>query len=468
MEWKDIHWKEVLDALAQEQIVVPVVGPDVLAVKSPDGRTLPFPLLLATRLAARLSAEERARLPEQPTLHEVAITPKWRGREAEFAADLAEVEEEALKQVLPGVLDQTQPSALRWLAEISDFPLYLTITPDTLFESVLAEVRGLTPKDVRTFYLRRERGKLQGDDKLDLPQGWERPKTGATRVPTLFYLYGRLGTEANFDVTDEQRLELLWRLQHEDYQPERLMRELRNGHILLLGTQMPDWIGRYFIRLLRGQRLVEAGGSVEALADSLVVAPGPPAPFVAFLDAFSQRTRLYRGGGAAQFIEELHRRWLDRCKGDQNKAPKLPPIPEIAAPPRDLEEDGCFISYRRADAQPAAALYQALREAGIPVWLDLEEIHGGDRIDDRIRPNVEGAAFFLPLLSGNTRRQGGYFRREWAWALSHSAYFTGMADRGYLRPIIVDSTPKAELLKDIPTEFASVHIEEWPQGRPTS
>jgi TIR domain-containing protein len=383
------------------------------------------------------------------------ISQKWRKR--------------ALTEVLPRVLDEGRPTPLHRLAEISDFSLYLTTTPDTLFERVLMEVRGLTPEDVCTFYLKEkgEQGKSPRGDTLDLPEGWEQPKPTTTWAPTLFYLFGRLGTEANFEITDEQRLEMLWRLQHGDYQPERLMRELRHGHILLLGTRLPDWMGRYFIRLLRGHRLVESGGSTEALADLLVVAPGPPAPFVAFLDTFSQSTRIYRGGDPAQFIEELHRRWLDQRKATQQKAAKPQPLPDIAPPPRDLEGDGCFISYLREDALAAAALYKALRAAGLPVWLDLEEMRGGDRIDDKIRPNVQHAAFFLPLLSANTRGKGAISGREWNWAIKHNADFTGIADRGYLRPIIVDTTPKDDF-KEVPADFTAVHIEVWPRGEPTA
>jgi hypothetical protein len=292
VDWKEIHWKELLEGSARGRIVVPVVGPDLLTVELADGRNLPFLTVLAARLAAQLPAEERARLSEQPTLHEVAIAPRWKGREAEFAADLAEVQEVALAEVLPRVLDPARPTALRLLAEITDFSLYLTTTSDALLERVLAAVRGLTEKEVRTFYLRRDPAKSRLDEPLDLPRGWEPPNPVASRPPTLFYLFGRLDTEAHFDVTEEQRLEMLWRLQSEDYQPEQLMRELQHGHILLLGTRLPDWIGRYFIRLIRGQRLLETSGGTEAFADSLVVAPGERAPFVAFLDTFSQSTRL--------------------------------------------------------------------------------------------------------------------------------------------------------------------------------
>jgi hypothetical protein len=461
MEWKPIHWKEVLEVSARRH-VVPIIGPDVLVVEYQDRRSVPFPMLLATRLAERLPSEQRRRLPAEPTLHEVAITPQWKGNESDFAAELAQVEEEALSEFLPRVLDGTRPTPLLQLAEITDFPLYLTTTPDTLFEHVLVEVRRLTMPDVHAFHLRKS-GQARGDDTLDLPKGWEWPQRATIRAPTLFYLFGRLGTEANFDVTNEQRLETLWQLQNEDYQPEQLIRELRGAHILLLGTRLPDWIGRYsFLRLVRGQRLVEPGGSTQTLADIVVVNPGQSAQFVAFLEIFSQKTRIYRGGGPGEFINELHDRWR---KVPNPKPIEPPPVSDIA-PPRDLKGDGCFISYLRADASAATALYKALGEAGIPAWLDLAEMRGGDRVDDKILPNVKNAAFFLPLLSANVQEVGGYYRKEWSWALKRNEEFTGISDRGYLRPIIVDSTPKTDF-KDIPREFTDVHIEVWPQGEPT-
>src|SRR6185295_12125856 len=105
MDWKDAHWRELFDAPGRGRIVVPVIGPDLLAVERPDGPALPFPMLLAERLAAQLASDERARLPAAPMLHELALSPRWRGREAEFAVDLADVQEAALEEVLPSMLD---------------------------------------------------------------------------------------------------------------------------------------------------------------------------------------------------------------------------------------------------------------------------------------------------------------------------------------------------------------------------
>jgi hypothetical protein len=253
-------------------------------------------------------------------------------------------------------------------------------------------------------------------------------------------------------------------LRPEDYQPERLIRELRDRYVLLLGTRLPDWIGRQFIRLVRGQRLTETGGSIEALADSLVVAPGAPAPLVAFLDTFSQNTRLYRLGDAEHFVAEFYHRWSNR-----QPPPIPPPAPSITSPPSDLAGAGCFISYIRKDATAATTLYKALAEAGIPVWLDLAEMLGGERFGDKIRRNLEGAKFFLALLSANTSGQSGYFRREWNWAIVHNEKFLALREnhhRYHLCPIILDDTP-IEAFKDLPPDFAEVHIEVCRDGKPT-
>src|ERR1700751_4146505 len=119
MEWKDAHWKQLLESGTRSRIIVPVVGPDLLSVKLSAGTTVPFPMLLAKRLAEQLSVEERAQLPDEPALHEVAVSARWKGRDAQFAADLQEVQDATLAEVLPNVLDSSRPTPLRKLAEIT-------------------------------------------------------------------------------------------------------------------------------------------------------------------------------------------------------------------------------------------------------------------------------------------------------------------------------------------------------------
>ena len=77
-----------------------------------------------------------------------------------------------------------------------------------------------------------------------------------------------------------------------------------------------------------------------------------------------------------------------------------------------------FLSYASQDAEAAARICEALRAAGIEVWLDQSELRGGDAWDRKIRKQIQGCALFVPVISANTQvRLEGYFRLEWRLAV---------------------------------------------------
>ena len=57
---------------------------------------------------------------------------------------------------------------------------------------------------------------------------------------------------------------------------------------------------------------------------------------------------------------------------------------------------------------------EALRAAGIEVWLDKTELRGGDAWDAQIKKQIHECALFVPVISAHTNlRTEGYFRGEW-------------------------------------------------------
>lgn len=73
-----------------------------------------------------------------------------------------------------------------------------------------------------------------------------------------------------------------------------------------------------------------------------------------------------------------------------------------------------FLSYASQDAEAAVRICDALRAAGIEVWLDKSELRGGDAWDAQIKKHIHECALFVPLISAHTNaRIEGYFRREW-------------------------------------------------------
>ena len=64
-----------------------------------------------------------------------------------------------------------------------------------------------------------------------------------------------------------------------------------------------------------------------------------------------------------------------------------------------------FLSYASQDAEPALRICDALRAAGIEVFLDQSELRGGDVWDQKLRHEIHGCALFIPVISANTARR---------------------------------------------------------------
>ena len=87
---------------------------------------------------------------------------------------------------------------------------------------------------------------------------------------------------------------------------------------------------------------------------------------------------------------------------------------EQAVPPRA----SIFLSYAPTDRPAARTIRDALAKAGLEVWLDEEELTGGDAWDAKIKQQIRTCTYFMPIISAATEsRREGYFRREWRLAV---------------------------------------------------
>ena len=98
-----------------------------------------------------------------------------------------------------------------------------------------------------------------------------------------------------------------------------------------------------------------------------------------------------------------------------------------------------FLSYASEDADAAARICAALRDAGIEVWFDRSELRGGDAWDAAIRRQIKACALFIPIISHHSHdRAEGYFRLEWKLAVDRSHLIA--ADKPFLVPVVIDDT----------------------------
>jgi hypothetical protein len=124
--WKDPDWTELL-ACVRKRKVIPVIGEELLQVEI-EGKTVSLYTWMAERLAGVLEVPPG----DPPSLNDVACKCRARNdaMRNSIYTQLSIIADEAKSCMRP-------PIALRQLAEITDFNLFLTTTFDSLMESAL-------------------------------------------------------------------------------------------------------------------------------------------------------------------------------------------------------------------------------------------------------------------------------------------------------------------------------------------
>jgi TolB-like protein/tetratricopeptide (TPR) repeat protein len=112
----------------------------------------------------------------------------------------------------------------------------------------------------------------------------------------------------------------------------------------------------------------------------------------------------------------------------------------------------------------ARQICDALRAAGIEVWLDQSELRGGDAWDRQIRKQIHDCVLFVPIISAHSdARREGYFRREWRLAVERVGDIA--EDVPFLLPVVIDSTP--DTTARVPDRFRDVQWSRLTDGQPS-
>jgi len=427
----DDAWGDLLSFI-EERRVIPIVGPELLLVSTERGPRLLLDWV-AEKLAGRLNVNI-AELPQPYTLNDVVC---W------FLAARGRREEAYVR--LRGIIKDANfepPLALRRLAAITDFDLFVSTTFDSLLETAinLERFAGAPSTDVLSYAPNRV---------TDLPTERDR-----LQRPLVYHLFGKLSASPTYVISDEDLLEFICALQSEHLAPEKLFHELEHSHLLFIGSNFTNWLARLFLRMAKRQRLSDPRDVGEVLADDH---SGQDDRLMAFLQQVSVRTRIYMG--ADRFVEELHERWQARRK----PVAAASSVPARFLPPaREMPDNAVFISYAREDLAAVQQIKAGLEAAGVTTWFDMDRLEGGDDYDRKIQRNIARCSYFIPVVSAATqRRLEGYFRREWSYAMDR---VRNMADGAlFILPVSIDVTTAAEAL--VPDKFKALHFSQLPGGR---
>lgn len=371
----DRFWNRLLKAIEEGQ-VVPIVGSQLLTW---DGQNISQSLqqLVAKRVLEfnKFDATSVTLTPHRE-LHEAVSMLKPTVNLQDLYGDIADALDAVTKEQnfkLPGSIEK--------LAAISSFKLLVTLTPDTLLAQALRK-RVAVNEIVHS-------PNLPTSEASDLAIDWLK-KPGEVN---LLYLFGKAKSTPVFAIHDEDTLEYAHNLLSRGSNvPLRFIGELQQRGLLFIGSNFPDWLSRFLLRLTNQTRLADKKTRAWLVEDGNI-----REELALFLNGFSRETEIISELSPQAFIDELYSRWLVRnsptAASDSAKQNQAPDPLSVAF----------FISYSRATDLPAAEqLYQTMREQGLAeneIWFDRTAIEPGGDFQKLIFEGIHSCRYFLPLIS---------------------------------------------------------------------
>jgi TIR domain/SIR2-like domain len=437
---EDFFWGDLL-AHIRDQVLVPVVGPD-LALVNVDGREQTFTSLIGQRLVE----EYRLRAPAEVTTtgEAVALVLGERGRD----------EVDRLYRVIYDIINDLDPApgdALRDLAAIDDLRLFVSTTPDRLLAKALNTVR---------FQGREETRELSYAPNQSTNAQAKNAQEADPTDTVVLNLFGKAVSSPQYAIHDEDLLEWLCALLTEAASfPDWLSAPLKQRPTLFIGYDIPDWIGRYLLRMSSGDtRLSQRNQQFFFVGSSTAYEPS----LSRFLKTFCRSTLVqHLDTDPIKFVADLRERWE---KQPRSNPPEPGPRPIVS--PVTPGAPSIFISYMREDGDAARRLYDEITKLGGDVFFDDARLLPGDTWEPEILNRIERTVqLFVPVISANTERETeGYVFREWNAAAERALSIMG---RRFIVPVLIDDAPgDPNRLHQIPPDFRRLNFGRAPGGEP--
>jgi hypothetical protein len=433
----DDFWDDILGHIRHRELV-PVAGPDLTVVDAGNAEQT-FTTLIGQRLA------ERYHLPASPGMRTMgeAVTEVLRERGRD--------EVDRVYRVINDIIeDYPAPGEpLRDLAAIADLRLFVSTTPDRLLAQAVNDVR---------FEGRKLTREVAFSPSQPASQRSRNAHEAAATDTVVLSLFGQAAPTPQYAIHEEDRLEWVHALLSDaDSLPDWLDHRLKHQPMLFIGCEIPDWIGRFLLRMSSNGRLWDERKQFFFAGCSSSREPSLSRFFATYC---RQPVVQQLDMDPAAFVAELRARWEEQVAARPRAAVDT-------AGPAAPDASTIFISYMREDADAARRLCDAITSLGGEVWLDERRLSPGDawerEILTRIRRTIK---LFVPIVSGNTERaEEGYVFREWMEALDRSRSIMG---RRFIVPVIIDEDYEGDpsRYRRVPDDFGRLHFGRAPGGDP--
>lgn len=232
--------------------------------------------------------------------------------------------------------------------------------------------------------------------------------------------------------------------------------------MLFIGCEIPDWLGRFLLRLSSTERLSDERKQFFFVGSSNARVPS----LSDFFATYCRRPLVQQlEMEPTAFIAKL----CERCAKQDVSTPQAAGswVPDGCPGPLHPATASIFISYMREDAEAARQLRTAITGLGGEVWLDERRLEAGDEWENEILTAIgETVRLFVPIISAKTEREReGYVFREWAEAVGR---WPRISSGRFIVPVIVDEDYDGDLSRYPKGRkyFGRLHFGNAPAGEP--
>jgi hypothetical protein len=422
--WSDDQWYDFLDDLKSGPgKYIPVIGSELIVVR--DGnKTVNLLQLLSERVAEKLRVRKDD-LSDSPSISD--IVRAYLTRRQSFNLDAPYT---AIVEVLSEE-DWPIPDPVRKLASIRHFSFFLNATFLPYITRALKMERN---------YAVIEKSNIPGKVMEDFE--YDDNKTDLC----VFNLFGSTdlstsGHSISFSVTDDDYLEGMHRLISNP--PKNLSNHLleQKRQLLICGCSFSNWLARFFFySLARTAPLAtEHGLRMRLVAENMT---SRDESLLAFWDRL--KVPVYDGNSAVAFVDELYERWHAMFGNSEDTVESN--LQEYLVEVNPFTNGQIFISYDRHDADAVKIIAKNLKDTGLNVWVDYDNLGCGDLYRARIRSNIQFCSIFIPVISSNAikniEKDGFMYVEEWLYSKEHAELRRdgGMGQLDFIFPICFDSS----------------------------
>jgi hypothetical protein len=259
----------------------------------------------------------------------------------------------------------------------------------------------------------------------------------------VYHLLGKIRKAPDCALWDDEMLAFLRELDQHLRAPGNLSAALHDSHLLFLGMSLDNWLMRFLIQVVKGQRLSELDRDQLYLSESQESVEREHV--VVFFSRLTHQLRIIPVP-PREFIADLARRWRERNPQNPDEVTLMKQAHRLAH-----RAPGCiFVSYASPDILIAEYIVKQLQEKGLLVWFDKQQLLPGQDWEAEFSEIVENTCgVFLSLISDNTAdRLVGFNIKERNLAIQRREQFADTAvfyipiriDEG--EPLIPASEPR--------------------------